>query len=107
MIYIIKRLDELKTKYNWTNYQLAKECGLSESTIKNIYNRNSLPHIDTLEAICNGFGLSLSQFLLEDDENLVPLNEEQREMFEDWKMMTEKEKHLIKEFIEFLNKARD
>lgn len=107
MIDVIKRLDDIKSKYNWSNYQLAKECGLSESTIKNIYNRNSMPHLDTLEAICNGFDLSLSQFLLEDDESFVPLNDDQLEFFNEWKLMRADEKHLVKEFIEFLNKTRD
>ena len=48
------RLRQLLTERGWTEYRLAKESGLSDSTIKNIYKRNTQPTIETLEAICRG-----------------------------------------------------
>ena len=62
----------------WTEYRLSKECGLSESTLANIFRRNTVPSITTLETICDAFGITLSQFFLEDDEkNIVLLNSKQ------------------------------
>ena len=46
----------------WTEYRPSKECGLSESAIANIFRRNILPSISTFEAICAGFGITVSQF---------------------------------------------
>ncbi len=41
---------------------------MSESTIANIYHRNTTPSISTLEAIFkNGFGITLSQFFADDE----------------------------------------
>lgn len=105
MIDILKKLDELKAKYNLSNYQIAKKCNLGESTIKNIYNRNSFPHVDTLDAISKGFGLSLSQFLLEDDEELVPLTDEQRKLFERWQFLTIEQRKMVNDFIDMLYKV--
>lgn len=107
MIDIIQKLDELKSQYNWSNYQIARKCGLSDSTIKNIYNRKSIPHIDTLEIICDAFGISLSQFLLEDSENFVPLNDEQKELFDKWKILTKEQKNLVNDFIMLLYKSNN
>lgn len=57
-----KRLQQLLDSKGWTAYRLAKKCNLSESTLANIFRRNTMPSISTLEAICEGFGISLAQF---------------------------------------------
>lgn len=49
------RLRQLMAERNWTAYRLAKESGLSESTLANIFKRNTVPSIATLEAVCSAF----------------------------------------------------
>ena len=46
------KLRQLLSDIGWSEYRLAKNSGLSESTIANIYRRNTVPSITTLEAIC-------------------------------------------------------
>ncbi len=61
-----QKLDQLMQNRSWSAYRLSKECGLSESTIANILKkRNATPSIATLEALCAGFGITLSQFFAE------------------------------------------
>lgn len=74
------RLQQLLTEHNWSKYRLSKKSGLSESTIANIFKRNSDPTITTLMAVCNGFGITLSQFFAE--QEMVELSPELRELFE-------------------------
>ena len=57
-----QKLDQLMQNRGWSAYRLSKECGLSESTIANILKRNATPSIATLESLCAGFGITLSQF---------------------------------------------
>ena len=59
------KLKHLMQECGWTAYKLAKESGLSESTLANIFRRNTVPSISTLEEICNGFHITLSQFFAE------------------------------------------
>ena len=59
---VLERLDRLMKARGWSMYRLAKESGLSESTVANIYRRNAVPYIDTLEKICQGLGITLAQF---------------------------------------------
>jgi transcriptional regulator with XRE-family HTH domain len=82
---------------NWTEYRLAKESSLSQSTIANLYRRNTVPSIATLEAICNGFGITLAQFFCEG--NMVELTAEQKELFCRWVTLTKEQKHLLMELI--------
>lgn len=96
---VIKRIDELMKERNWSNYKLAAESGLSSSTIANIYRRNTTPSISTLEAICSAFGITLAQFFTEDSYT-VQLNGEQRDLFQRWVSLTNKQKELIYKLIQ-------
>ena len=75
----LQRLHQLLDERGWSEYRLAKNCGLSNSTIANIYHRNTIPSISTLEAICTSFGISLSQFFAEGE--MVELTPELKELF--------------------------
>lgn len=77
-----ERLQQLLRERGWTEYKLSKKCGLAQSTIGNIFRRNTIPSVATLETICKGFGITLSQFFT--DENLVELTPELKELFEAW-----------------------
>lgn len=96
------KLRDMLSAKGWTSYRLAKESGLSQSTIINIYKRSSVPSIDTLEAICKGFGITLSQFFTEGES--VELTPELKEGFEGWAKLTPDEKELVLNMIKTLNK---
>ena len=42
------RIKQLMEERGWTDYRLAKESGLSHSTISNMFKRNNAPSIPTL-----------------------------------------------------------
>ena len=86
----LARLKQLLNDRGWTDYRLSKECGLAQSTIGNIYRRNVNPSLDTLETICKGFGITLSQFFAEGE--VVELTPELKEVFENWISLTPKQK---------------
>lgn len=57
-----KRLRKLMQKLGWSEYRLSKECGLSEPILANVFRRNMVPSIDTLDSICAEFGITLLNF---------------------------------------------
>lgn len=87
------KLKQLLKERGWTEYKLAKVSGLSESTIANIFRRNATPSFSTLEAICMGFGISLSQFFAENE--MVELTPELKELFDGWLPLTAEQKKAI------------
>ena len=95
---VIQRIDDLLEARNWSDYKLSAESGLSPSTIANIHRRNTLPSIPTLEAICSAFGITLSQFFSE-DLTTVQLNAEQKDFFDKWLSLTDKQKRIINDLI--------
>ena len=56
----LERIRSLMDARRWTEYKLAKESDLSQSTIANMFSRQTAPTIPTLEAVCKGFGITLS-----------------------------------------------
>ena len=47
-----ERIQELMLSRGWTEYKLAKESNLSQSTIANVFKRNNAPTLPTLETVC-------------------------------------------------------
>lgn len=88
------RLRELMEQRSWSAYRLAKQAGLSETTISNLFKRGQLPTIYTLERICDAFGITLCQFFAEKDETVM-LNDEQKEVLSLWAALSDKNKELI------------
>lgn len=79
---IPQRIKDLAKARGWSEYRLVKETKLAASTISNIYHRDTVPSVATIEIICNAFGISLSQFFSND--NMISLNEEQEELLDLW-----------------------
>ena len=80
---------------------MAKESGLSESTLANIFKRNTVPSISTLEAVCAAFGISLAQFFAEQD--MVELTPELKELFDHWVSLTPEQKQAALQMLRAMN----
>lgn len=96
-----ERLRQLLNERGWTEYRLAKNCGLSESTIANIYRRNTDPSLATLEAICKGFGITMAQFFAEGE--MVEINPELKELFENGVNLTPEQKKAANQMLKAMN----
>lgn len=100
-----ERLQRMLKERGWTEYRLAKKCGLSQSTIANIYRRNTIPSIATLETICKGFGITLSQFFA--DGEMVELTPALKELFESWVNLTPEQKVAAKQMLRAMNQDKN
>ncbi len=97
-----ERLRQLLKERGWTEYRLSKNCGLSESTIANIFRRNTVPSIATLETICDGFGITMSQFFAEGE--MVELSPDLKELFECWFCLTPNQKAAALQMLKAMNR---
>lgn len=95
---IIARILELREERNWSEYRLAKEAGISQSTISNLISRGNSPSIATLEKICDGFGITLAQFFDEGDA-VTTLTIEQRMLIKNWCRLNTRQKEKAEIFI--------
>ena len=95
-----QRIRELMAQRQWSEYRLAIASGLSQSTIANIFSRNTTPSITTLESICSAFGITLAQFF--SDGEMVELTPEQREMFSASSSLSTHQKEALSHLIQVM-----
>lgn len=95
-----KRIKDLMELRGWTDYRLAKEAGLSHSTVTNMFNRSNASTLPTLEAVCRAFGITLSQFFedFEDNETL----QEQRLLFSKWSTFTSEQRKILLDLMDII-----
>jgi len=91
------RIKELMDERGWTIYELSKRSGLAQTTISNMWKRNTEPTIPSLRAMCGGFGISLSQFFAKG--NMVELTDEQKEFFNRCAALSPEQKKLLAELV--------
>ena len=97
-----ERIKMLMQERGWTPYRLAKESGLSDATVGNLFRRNTVPSMTTLEAICRGLGITLSQFFAEGE--MVELTPELKELFDDWVNLTVDQKQAAHQMLKAMRR---
>lgn len=98
---VVKRIKSLCAAHGWTSYRLAKESGITYSTLNSMLNKGTTPSIPTLSKICDGFGISLSQFFADDDV-VATLTIEQLHLIESWNTLSEENKLSAEKYIQYL-----
>ena len=102
--YVLKRVTKLREERNWSLYRLAKEAGISYSTLSNTFHRNNVPSVSTLMRICEGFGITLAEFF--DEEGTMPkqLTVSDQKLLLDWHRLPRNDKNLVTAYMKGLLK---
>lgn len=100
---VLEKIEKERLSRGWSEYTLAKNSGISPSTISTWYRRNLQPSISSIEKICKGLDISLSQFF-SSQEQCVNLTNSQSDILEVWKYLNESQKEttlkMLKSFVE-------
>lgn len=100
---VLDEITRLRIKRGWSEYELAKNSGITQSTISTWYRKGQTPTIQTLEKVCSGLGISLSQFFAEGDD-MVALTEEQRMILDHWAALNQNQKKAVMDLLENMQK---
>ncbi len=101
MIDVLERIVYYRSQKGWSEYQLAEESGLTQSTISSWYRKNMIPSIASLEKVCNAFGITLSQFFSEEGENFS-LTGRQKELLKEAGHLTDEQQSALIAFFRTL-----
>lgn len=63
---VSKRITEILDEKGMTQYQLAKNTGISAARVNEILHKDVIPRYDTMLKLCKGLGVSISYFAEED-----------------------------------------
>ena len=94
---VIQHIQELCKERNWSYYRLAKESDIPYSTLNNMISRTNIPTIPTLQKLCDGFGITLADFFLDQPEH-PQLTDGQKELVELYNRLEHEKKNVLKAY---------
>ena len=105
---VLGRLREFLKMNHWSIYQLAKTSGVPYSSLNNCFLRNTCPTIPTLEKLCAGLNISLSDFFdfkknpLRDES----LTEDEQNLLNEYRNLSIRDRELLGAYLDGLRKKR-
>ncbi|MDR2024601.1 MAG: helix-turn-helix domain-containing protein [Hungatella sp.] len=101
---VLGTIEKERLSRGWSEYTLAKNSGITPSTISTWYRKNLQPSISSIEKICKGLDISLSQFFSSPEDQCINPTDSQKEILDVWKYLNESQKEstimMLKSFIE-------
>ncbi len=97
---ILGKITQMRLEKGWTEYELAERSELTQSTISSWYRKNLIPSIPSLEHICNAFGITLSQFFLDNDCFSEKITQEQMAILNRWSKLTKEQQKKLADFLD-------
>ncbi|HIS36403.1 TPA: helix-turn-helix transcriptional regulator [Candidatus Scatousia excrementigallinarum] len=91
---VVQKIRQLQNERNWTDYRLAQEANISQSSLATLFSRQTPPKLEMLQSICNAFGLTLSQFFLE-NENIEILSDTEKKMLQVFRKLSPKQQKAL------------
>ena len=91
---VLSRIQLERQKRGWTEYTLAKNSELSQSTISSWFRKGLEPSLASLEKVCKGLGITLSQFF-SSEEYKTELSEKQNEIIDLWEKLSPEQRESL------------
>ena len=98
---IIERIKALCDARSWTLYRLAKQSDITYSTLCTMLHKATAPSIPTLVKICQGFGITLSEFF-DTGNSWALLSESQKAHLKQWDALSPENKHVAEKYVGYL-----
>lgn len=98
---IIARIKDLCEARNWTIYRLAKQSGITYSTLCTMLHKATAPSVPTLVKLCRGFDISLSEFF-DIGNQWATLSSEQKNHLQLWDALEDHNRQAAEEFMQYL-----
>ena len=104
MINPLERIQELCDERHWSYYQLSKAAGITYSTLNTMINKQNMPSIPTLFKLCQGFGITVSDFF-EPNRSKQGLTSEQALCLSLFTALPQEDKQLALAYLKGLSKT--
>lgn len=91
---ILEHIKDLQKEKKLSNYQLAAEAEVPQSTINNMFKRGTMPTMSTFFAICKALSITPSQFFNENAKSLILSGEETR-IVQQYRKLSTKNKKIV------------
>lgn len=94
--YVLTRINEYLQMKSWTLYRLARESDIPYSSLHSMFEKNTQPTIATLEKICSGLHINLSDFFSDKSNNsFLVLTEEEENLLGLYRALSSNDKKML------------
>ena len=83
MNYALDKIESIREKKGISKFRLAKDAKIPYTTLTNMYKKDTMPTLSTLQKICDGLDITMAQFFTERGER-IDLTEKQEELLLLW-----------------------
>lgn len=101
---VLEKITQERLARGWSEYTLAKNSGIAQSTISTWYRKNLQPSVASIEKICKGLDITLAQFFSYQNRDNT-LTASQQDILELWKDLNDLQKkallNMLKSFLGF------
>lgn len=104
---VLGKIEKERLEREWSEYTLAKNSDIAQSTISTWYRKDLQPSVASIEKICHGLGITLSQFFTEQSSEMEAsgtLNTEQQELLTLWSLLAPNKRlallYLLRTFVQ-------
>lgn len=99
------KIQELLAERDWSLYKLAKSSCIPYSSLNSLFHKNHQPTVSTLEKICEGFHITMSEFFAENTPfraETYDITKEELELVHTIRRLNKRERRLLSGFIKLL-----
>lgn len=104
---LLSKIQALLDERNWSLYRLAKESNISYSSLNSLFLKNNQPTVATLEKVCSGFHISLSEFFADSTpyrEETPIITDDEIQLLNQFRKLNKKDKEKYLEVLQVLSK---
>lgn len=103
------KIQSLLAERNWTIYKLSKESKIPYSSLNSLFLKNNQPTIATLEKICEGFHITMSDFFSDNTPfcyETYDISKEELDMIHQIRSLNKHDHKLLLDFLDILERNR-
>ena len=102
----LQKIQQILDNKKWSKYKLAQASKIPYSSINSMFNKNTQPSLATLEKICMGLDISMSEFFADDTpiRKDKKYSREELELIDMYRSLKKADKKILKAYIKGFSK---
>lgn len=91
---LYNKIDNLRINKGLSIYAMAKDAGVSCATIYKWRDRKSSPSLYLIESLCDVLEIHIANLFI-DEKDLIYLQDDEKELFNEWKLLRRDQKSVV------------
>lgn len=103
----LQKIKRLLDERQWSMYKLAQASSIPYSSLNSMFLKNTQPSLSTLEKMCTGLNISMSEFFLDDTplrQSIEQYTSEELELIDMYRSLNKSDKKILQAYLKGFSK---